>query len=324
DRYAEYEERFDPLKTDRKARRSRKAKINHTPKKTDREIIDEISDPIGLEDGFNPTYCPSRYEQGWLLSSLAGFYDQQLITDVLSLVRGGKEANVYVCAAHESTGVELLAAKVYRPHMLRQIRNDSLYKQGRDILTGDGRAVKKTDHRIMRAVNKKTDFGVQVQHTSWLMHEYTTLQQLHQAKAAVPQPFAASENAILMSYCGDEQMAAPALSAVRLDPEEAEPLFKEAMRNIEIMLQHEMVHGDLSAYNILYWEGEITLIDFPQVTSLHANRSSYQILLRDVTRTCQYFAQQGVRRDPGAITEELWNRYWRPIYEDLPPDDDEL
>ena len=32
------------------------------------------------------------------------------------------------------------------------------------------------------------------------MHEYTTLERLYQAGAAVPQPIAAAENAILMSY----------------------------------------------------------------------------------------------------------------------------
>ncbi len=45
------------------------------------------------------------------------------------------------------------------------------------------------------------------------------------------------------------------------------PLYERLLRNIEIMLEHGIVHGDLSAYNVLYWEGQITLIDFPQVVS---------------------------------------------------------
>lgn len=317
DKYEEYEDRFDPIRTDRQARRQRKPKANHAPKKASEVIVHEIADPIGLEEGFKTTYRPSRYEEGWLLSSLNGFYDQQLITDVTLQVRGGKEASVYLCAAHESTGVEWLAAKVYRPRMFRQLRNDSLYRQGRKILTEDGRAVKKTDHRVMRAINKKTGFGVQVQHTSWLMYEYTTLNRLFKAGAAVPQPFAAGENAILMGYCGDVQMAAPTLNTVRLAQDEAEELFKEAMRNIELMLQHGLIHGDLSAYNILYWDGEITLIDFPQVTEVHTNPDAYAILLRDITRTCEYFALQGVRRDPAALTDDLWYRYGQPAPDDL-------
>lgn len=317
DRYEEYEEQFDPLRNDRQARRQRKPKVSHTPKKAATEVVSEIADPVGLEEGFKTTYRPARYEEGWLLSSISGFYDQQLITDVLSQIRGGKEASVYLCAAHESTGVEWLAAKVYRPRMFRQLRNDSQYRQGRQILTGDGRAVKKTDHRIMRAINKKTDFGVQVQHTSWLMHEYTTLNQLYKAGAAVPQPFAAGENAILMGYCGDDQMAAPTLNTVHLDREEAPRLFKEALRNIEVMLQQGLIHGDLSAYNMLYWDGQITLIDFPQVTEVHTNPDAYPILQRDITRTCEYFAQWGVRCDPAALTDDLWYRYGQPAPDDL-------
>ena len=70
------------------------------------------------------------------------------------------------------------------------------------------------------------------------------------------------------------------------------------MRNIEIMLVNGMIHGDLSAYNILYWEGEITLIDFPQVTDSRVNRQAYLILERDIKRVCEYFAAQGVRTIP--------------------------
>ena len=59
-------------------------------------------------------------------------------------------------------------------------------------------------------------------------------------------------------------MAAPTLNQVSLEPEEAVPLLKEVLRNIELMLQHGLIHGDLSAYNILHWAGEITLMIFPR------------------------------------------------------------
>jgi RIO kinase 1 len=70
-----------------------------------------------------------------------------------------------------------------------------------------------------------------------------------------------------------------------------------------------MIHGDLSAYNILYWEGEITLIDFPQVTDSRGNTHARDILARDVTRVCEYFADQGVDNDPQNILYHLWKRY---------------
>jgi len=306
-----YEELFDPLRTDRKARRSRKPIVKRAAPEDSGQVIAEVAEVVGLEGGFVTTYHPARYETGWLLSSLRSFYDRELVTDVLALVKGGKEASVYRCTAHPRTGMGLLAAKVYRPRKFRNLRNDKMYREGREILKADGRAVNKSDHRIMRAIGKKTAFGVQVQHTSWLMHEYTALERLYRAGAAVPQPVAVGENAILISYHGDARRTAPTLNEVSLELQQAKPLFREVLRNVELMLQHGLVHGDLSAYNILYWAGEITLIDFPQVTSSYTNGSAHDILHRDIVRVCEYFARQGIRSDPEAILADLWHRYVR-------------
>jgi RIO kinase 1 len=324
DQYEEYEERFNPLRTDRQARRARKPKIKHTPKKAQHQVIEDIADPVGLEEGFHTTYQPSKYESGWLLQSLESLYDQQYITDVLALVKGGKEASVYRCVAHDSTGETLLAAKVYRPRMFRQLRNDHMYREGRDIFMSDGTRLTGQDDRELRAIAKGTAFGQELQHTSWLMHEHKTLQRLYEAGAAVPRPWAIGNNVILMGYIGDETLAAPTLNTVRLEADEAVPLFQEVLRNVELMLQLGLVHADLSAYNVLYWEGEITLIDFPQVTDLHANRNVGFILRRDITRVCEYFAQRGVECDPVALADDLWYRYGRATPEDLLLGDDPL
>lgn len=309
DEYAFYEQQFDPMYSDRKARKARKAKAKHVAKKASAEVIHEIAEVEGLEGGFNTTYVPGRFEEGWLLDSIRPFYDRSMITDVLARVKGGKEANVYRCEAHPALDVPLAAVKVYRPRMFRNLRNDKMYRDGRPILKENGKEVKRTDHRLLRAMNKKTDFGVQAAHTSWLMYEFSTLQRLFSAGASVPQPYSAADNAILMGYCGDEYSAAPALSEVTLGSDEAPGLFHEVLRNIEIMLQHGIVHGDLSAYNILYWEGRMTLIDFPQVVSSQANSNARAIFERDVTRVCEYFDAQGVACDPGEISRKLWRRY---------------
>jgi RIO kinase 1 len=312
DEYEYYEELFDPLADSGRWSRARRAKPQHTKKRSQQQIVAELADAEGYEGGFTTTYRPSRHEAEWLLESLRSFYDRELITDVLALVKGGKEANVYCCAADPATGVDLLAAKVYRPQQFRAIRNDTLYRQGRDVLTSTGRAVKKTDHRIMRAIGKKTRFGSQVMQVSWLMHEYATLEQMYQAGGTVPQPIAVSENAILMSYCGEAGWGAPTLNQVDLDPDEAEALYQVILDNVELMLDHGLIHGDLSAYNILYWAGEITIIDFPQATDSITNHNAYTILARDIARVCEYFDRQGVQSDAAAVTDDLWHRYVMP------------
>jgi RIO kinase 1 len=84
-------------------------------------------------------------------------------------------------------------------------------------------------------------------------------------------------------------------------------------------LRNECIHGDLSAYNILYWEGDITLIDFPQVVAPDSNPNAWNIFLRDVTRICQYFAAQGWKRDARKLASELWTSYGYKITKEVDP-----
>ena len=288
-----------------------------------RAEIQKLAEVAGLENVWEITYTPSRYEGGFLRDSLQPFYAQDQIVDVMAQVKGGKEASVYRCKAHESVGVEWIAAKVYRPRQFRNLRNDAIYREGRQLLTSeDGRpqAVKPHDDRTARAVNRKTAFGAQVRHTSWLMYEFSTLQLLHAAGVPVPKPYGVGENAILMEYVGDEQMAAPTLHEVRLDDDEVGPLFERTRQSIALMLQNGFVHGDLSAYNILYWQGEIRLIDFPQVIDTQSNRSALAVLNRDVMRVCQYFRRYGLQVDHSRLARELWERYAGQDPDDLAAD----
>jgi len=310
--YEQYEQAYDPLRVDRQTRRKRKPLVQ--PRRASLpDSVSQLAEPEEWEAGFKTTYRPSRFEAGWLRSSLQTFYDQGLITDVLALVKGGKEANVYRCTAHPATGLEFVAAKIYRPRMFRNLRNDSLYRQGRETLTDSGRVVKKRERRVMLAIEKKTGFGQLVSHMSWLGYEFVTLRRLYEQGAAVPRPVAVNPNTVLMAYIGDANRAAPTLHEVSLSPREASALFGETLRNIELLLSQGLVHADLSAYNILYWEGAIYLIDFPQVIDIHINRSARAILARDIQRVCQYFQAQGVDCEPQAILGQLWERYGVPV-----------
>ena len=100
----------------------------------------------------------------------------------------------------------------------------------------------------------------------------------------------------------------PVLHSVSLRPQEAQPLFQEVLRNVELLLQNELIHGDLSAYNILYWEDQVTLIDFPQVTAAIKNRNAYRIFERDVQRVCDYFNMQGLDVHAPALAATMWRR----------------
>ena len=257
---------------------------------------------------FQFTYKAARFEEAWLLGSLFEIAEHQWISDVLRKVKGGKEASVYLCKPGAATPTaDLVAAKVYRPRMLRNLRNDGMYRQGRSDLDAEGRVV--IDDGMLHAMEKKTEYGRELLHQSWIAYEFTALEELHSAGADVPEPYTMANNAILMEFIGDLGLSAPALSEVSLERSEAGVLFERVLSNLDIMLKHERIHGDLSAYNILYWDGDITLIDFPQAVSPKINRHAFAIFERDVKRVCEYFIQQGVKSNPKALALELWTSH---------------
>jgi RIO kinase 1 len=266
---------------------------------------------------FKFTYKAARFEEWWLLDSLAAFHDHKWISDVLRRVKGGKEASVYLCKPGIGVDAPLLAAKVYRPRSLRNLKNDQQYRVGRTDLDEDGHALwKEAD---INAIIKRTRYGEEVRHQSWIAYEFVTMELLHEAGADVPKPFAKEKNAILMEFVGDAGTAAPPLSHVSLDPDEAEPLFERVVRNMDIMLSKDRIHGDLSAYNILYWDGDIKLIDFPQVVIPESNPASWGIFQRDVMRICQYFSAQGIRTDAKKLAADLWTSHGHRVFEKVHP-----
>jgi RIO kinase 1 len=142
---------------------------------------------------------------------------------------------------------------------------------------------------------------------------------LYQAGADVPKPYAMQKNAILMEYIGDFGNHAPPLSSVKLDKNEARQLFDRVILNLNLLLANERIHGDLSAYNILYWGGDITLIDFPQVVHPEANPSAWVIFLRDVERVCQYFSAQGVKTNARKLAADLWTSHGHKVVQEVHP-----
>jgi RIO kinase 1 len=257
---------------------------------------------------FTPTFLAHQRDRHWVLSSLERFYEDNLIADVLSMVKSGKEATVYCCAGGSATEREYVAAKVYRPRMFRSLQNDALYRESRAQRDTEGRAVR--NDRRWRA-HQRSSRGQHERVATWISAEFQTQRRLYEAGADVPQPFAQIGNALLMDYIGEDDEAAPLLREVSLEREEARSLFAQVLRNIELFLACDCIHGDLSAYNILYQPGTVTIIDFAQAVDPRYNLEVYPLLLRDVERICRYFARYRVETDPNTLASAMWDHYLR-------------
>jgi len=226
------------------------------------------------------------------------FFDEGLIESVLRPIKSGKEASVHLCRANpRTTGEELVALKAYHPLDRRDFRDESMYRDGEWI----------EERRVRVALEKKTRFGREVQGMIWVDREWETLRGLSAGGAPVPKPIERTGDAILMTYIGDDDFAAPQLRSYEVDDaEEAEALVDQVLRAIERMLFLNVVHGDLSPYNVLVWNGLVTIIDLPQAVDPRKNRHARAFLERDVERVCEWASRHGVQRPAERIAADLW------------------
>ncbi|MEO8184635.1 MAG: RIO1 family regulatory kinase/ATPase [Deltaproteobacteria bacterium] len=291
-------------------RPERPRKAHFRPKKNQHEILASLrandDRDTAAAQGFAAQVHVTNTERAWIGQHLLPFHRQRLIDDVLLRVKAGKEATVYLCSGHPDTGRARLVAKLYRERATRGLQNAGQYEQGRGLLTGEGQVLDPRAWRLHKAVAQKSRKGRALTQGSWLLHEYSVLRALHAAGADVPEPIEYNEQALLLEFIGEGNDPAPILQDVTLDPKEAPALFERTLRNVEQLLRLGWVHGDLSAYNILYQPGRITLIDFPQVASIQSNPSARALLRRDLEKLVQYFSRFCVTPDAAQLTQRLW------------------
>ena len=241
---------------------------------------------------------------GFTRGQLSGL-EQKMVLQVFSkyvasvdgMVNDGKEATVYLCRGHHPD--EFLAAKVYRDRRFRAFANDAHY-------TDPGRI---GDRRLAKAIKKRSKVGRRASHHLWIDREWQALRTLYQAGASVPRPVDHAPNAVLMELVGSGGVAAPMLAHVRLGPSEAERVLKAVMDDVETMLACELVHGDLSAYNILYHDGCPRLIDLPQSVDLNDAVDGWSLFYRDIENITGYFEKQGLKVETLDVAMKLWHRY---------------
>jgi RIO kinase 1 len=240
-----------------------------------------------------------------LSSVLAPFLDLDLISEVCEPIKSGKEATVYRCRASPGSGHTALALKVYRPRAQRSFKNDALYREG-SLLTRIGGG----NTRAARALRNGTRFGREVQSFSWTEREWEVLQRLHAAGLPVPAPVHAGGGAILMElFCDARGDVAAPLASARLSPSTAAGLFAALCADVEQMLWLDVLHGDLSPYNVL-WNGEgYRIIDFPQAVDPRFHGSALALLQRDLENVGRFCARHGEIPDPRAVASAMWQRF---------------
>ena len=125
----------------------------------------------------------------------------------------------------------------------------------------------------------------------------------------MPKPHTFIEGVLVMECVVDsEGLPAQRLADCRFTKAEAKSVFDALMGEIVGMLCADVVHADMSVYNVLFdGEGPV-VIDFPQSIVASRNRNAREILIRDVANITSRF-KFGRTREQLRFAHEMWDLY---------------
>jgi RIO kinase 1 len=206
------------------------------------------------------------------------------VIDILDFpISTGKEGNVFRAVAPDGT---LLAVKIYRT-------STATFKDMAKYIQGDPRFKGVTGNRRKMIM-------------AWSSKEYRNLQRFSDAKVRVPEPVTRHDNIIVMEYIGTVDTPAPMMKSVVLkDPEGvAAKLLEYVRRGYQ---DAELVHGDLSEYNVLMDGNDPVIIDVGQ-SVLRAHPLAEDLLVRDLSNVARFFKRYGVSIDVEQRLREIRKR----------------
>ncbi|MFA5237888.1 MAG: RIO1 family regulatory kinase/ATPase, partial [Methanoregula sp.] len=125
---------------------------------------------------------------------------------------------------------------------------------------------------------------------AWTRKEFSNLARAKEAGLPVPEPLVWDRNILIMSFLGDGECPYPQLRNAEID--KPSQVYENIMGMIDTLYNKaELVHGDLSEFNILYSD-QPYLIDMGQsVTRDHPR--ALQFLMRDIRNMNRFFKKKG-------------------------------
>ena len=206
--------------------------------------------------------------------TIAYLHRRGKIGELYGVISTGKEANVFAGVDAEGNRI---AVKIYRTYTTE-------FRRIWEYLAADPRiGYLPKDMRKLIFV--------------WTRREFKNLQRAIKYAVRVPEPVIFRNNVLVMEFIGGE-LPAPRLKDVEreLERSDFEELYDFTLGVIERLWKRgDMVHGDLSEYNILLHDGPV-VIDWSQAT-VKRNRMSVELLKRDLRNVINYFGRKGVDVD---------------------------
>ena len=202
------------------------------------------------------------------LMTIYGFMNKGAIDEIHGVVSAGKEARVYW--GKDTQGKEL-AIKIY-------LTTSADFKKGMiPYIEGDPR---------FSHVRRDTRSLIY----TWAQKEFKNLRRAREAGVNVPEPLAVQKNVLIMEFVGKDGVRAPLLKETALnDPKK---VFRLLLTYLKRLYQKaDLVHADLSEYNIMIWKGKPVIFDVAQ-SVLTKHPMADRFLRRDLENLHKYFKKK--------------------------------
>jgi RIO kinase 1 len=246
------------------SRRARK-KLAHKEKTVERRdkmlIHDFSTERATIEEVFDQATRMVIYQ---LLNS-------GILYEVHGVVNAGKEARVYWGKNKEgkdlAVKIYLTASAEFKKGMLKYIEGDYRFKN-----------VKRDTRSLI---------------FTWAQKEFRNLEQASRAEVRVPKPIAVKNNVLVMEFIGKDGVNAPSLKEQA--PSDPEKVYGVLLTYVERLYRKaDLVHGDLSEYNIMMWKGKPVIFDVAQAVPPSHPMAEF-FLRRDLANVNRFFSRLGVK-----------------------------
>lgn len=245
-----------------------------------------------VEDALSRLKHDPKLEAADLFKTESGVFDLRTMKTLSKLISDrfldtldfcvstGKEADVFRGTTPEGDHV---AVKIYRVHT-------SSFRSHLDYLWGDPR---------FDPGGKSRREVIEL----WAQKEYRNLERFAKAGCRVPEPITVNNNVVLMEFIGEGQRIAPMLKDVDLpDPQDVYNTLVSFVRTA--WREANLVHGDLSQFNVLVLDDDIVVIDVAQAVTRDHPRGE-ELLRRDVENLAKWFRRSGASADPTIVLDDL-------------------
>jgi RIO kinase 1 len=214
------------------------------------------------------------------LMAINDLRSERVIGEIRGSLAAGKESKVYLAEAPDGT---LLTLKIY-------LTVSAEFKKRMQYIMGDPRFtdIKKGSRNIM---------------SIWARKEFKNMQAAHSAGVRVPAAIAVKKNILVMEYMTDSE-GELAMPLVEQDVTAED--YPQVIEQVSLLYQKaNLVHADLSEYNIFRSERGITFFDFGSAVDIkHPN--SKQFLVRDVLNVNRFFEKRDIETgDTADIVEQI-------------------